>query len=180
VLFVSPIVITVYAIVTVVRFLDNLIPGLFPGLSVVVILVGITLIGIYSYSWVFQSFLGFIERLIFRTPGLKLIYSSIKDLTVGLAGNKKSFSRPVLVLLNKENNLHKLGFITKQDLSAVDIPDLVSVYFPHSYNFSGELFLVPRENVTLLKNFPPSDAMKFIVSGGITEPGNAPKTHRKK
>jgi len=169
ILFISPIVITVYAIVSIVRFLDSLIPGLYPGLSVIAIIVGITLIGYYSYSLFFQSLLEFFERLIFRAPGLKFIYTSIKDLTKGFAGNRKSFSRPVLVLLNKENSIYKLGFITKQDLSSVEINDLVAVYFPHSYNFSGELFLVPKENVTLLKNFPPSDAMKFIVSGGITE-----------
>jgi uncharacterized membrane protein len=180
VLFVSPVLITVYAIYAVVTFLDSLIPGLYPGLSVAAIMVGITLIGFYSYSWVFQSFLGVVERVIFRAPGLKFIYTTIKDLTVGLAGNKKSFSRPVLVLVNKDNGLHKLGFITNQDLSSVDIRDLVSVYFPHSYNFSGELYLVPRASVTLLKSFPPSEAMKFIVSGGITVPGNDPRTHRKK
>lgn len=180
VLFVSPVLITIYAIVAIVRFLDNLIPGLYPGLSVAAILVGITLIGVYSYSWLFQSFIGVLEKIIFRAPGLRFIYTTIKDLTVGLAGNKKSFSRPVLVLVNKENSLHKLGFITNQDLSSVEIQDLVSVYFPHSYNFSGELYLVPRENVTLLKSFPPSEAMKFIVSGGITVPGRETKTHKRK
>ena len=168
ILFVSPIVITVYAIYAIVTFLDGLIPGLYPGLSVAVILVGITVIGIYSYSWLFQSFLGFIERLIFRTPGLKLVYSSIKDLLGGLVGSKKAFSQPVLVLMNKESRLHKIGFLTKSDLTDAGIDGLVAVYFPHSYNFSGELFLVPQENVTLLKEFAPANAMKFIVSGGVT------------
>jgi len=45
ILFISPIVITVYAIVSIVSFLDSLIPGLYPGLSVIAIIVGITLIG---------------------------------------------------------------------------------------------------------------------------------------
>ncbi len=44
-------------------------------------------------------------------------------------------------------------------------PDLVAVYCPHSYNFSGELFLVPKENVTFLE-LPSSEVMKFVVSGG--------------
>jgi uncharacterized membrane protein len=168
-LFVSPIVVTVYAMYAVVTFLDSLIPGLYPGLSIVAILVSITVIGFYSYSWLFQSFLGFLERLIFRTPGLKLIYTSIKDLLGGLVGSKKAFNQPVIVLMNKEAGLRKIGFLTKHDLSHAGIDGLVAVYFPHSYNFSGELFLVPMENVTLLKDFAPANAMKFIVSGGVTE-----------
>ena len=74
-----------------------------------------------------------------------------------------------MVLMMKESGIQKLGFITKDDLSQVGINDLVAVYFPHSYNFSGNLYLVPKENITLLKNFPTSDAMKFIISGGVTD-----------
>jgi len=44
--------------------------------------------------------------------------------------------------------------------------DKVSVYFPHSYNFSGEMFIVPKELVRPI-NIPPAEAMKFIVSGGV-------------
>jgi uncharacterized membrane protein len=39
---------------------------------------------------------------------------------------------------------------------------------PHSYNFSGNLFIVPVENVTAI-NAPSTEIMKFIVSGGVTE-----------
>ena len=43
----------------------------------------------------------------------------------------------------------------------------MAVYFPHSYNFSGELFIVPSEHVKKI-DAPPSDVMKFIVSGGVS------------
>jgi uncharacterized membrane protein len=49
---------------------------------------------------------------------------------------------------------------------------MVAVYFPHSYNFSGNLYLVPRENITVLTSFDAADALKFIVSGGVTEIGS--------
>ena len=64
---------------------------------------------------------------------------------------------------------HHEKFITKKDLSEVGIKDLVAVYFPHSYNFSGNLFLVSADNITPLPNFKSADAMKFIVSGGVTD-----------
>ncbi len=168
-LFVSPIFITVYAIYAIIHFFDGLIPGLYPGVSIILVIVGITVIGYFSYNILLQSLLGLIEGIVLKTPGLKIIYSSIKDLLSALVGNKKSFNQPVMVLMSHETKIYKLGFITKEDLSQVGIKDLVAVYFPHSYNFSGNLFLVQRDSITPLPDFKSSDAMKFIVSGGVTD-----------
>ena len=42
------------------------------------------------------------------------------------------------------------------------------VYLPHSYAFSGQLFIVDKKNITTI-NSASSDVMKLIVSGGVTE-----------
>ncbi|MFM9060378.1 MAG: hypothetical protein ACKOQP_01775 [Bacteroidota bacterium] len=42
----------------------------------------------------------------------------------------------------------------------------VAVYFPHSYNFSGNVFVV-RRSQTLPVDAASADFMKFIVSGGV-------------
>ena len=168
-LFVSPVFITIYAIYAIIHFFDSLIPGLYPGVSVILVIVGITIIGYFSYNILMQSLLNLIEAVILKTPGLKIIYSSIKDLLSALVGNKRTFNQPVMVMMNKDSSIYKLGFITKKDLSEVGIKDLVAVYFPHSYNFSGNLFLVSADNITPLPNFKSADAMKFIVSGGVTD-----------
>jgi uncharacterized membrane protein len=52
-------------------------------------------------------------------------------------------------------------------MNIIENEELAAVYFPHSYNFSGELYLVPKERVRYLK-LSPSEVMKFIVSGGVT------------
>jgi len=168
-LVVAPAFVTVYAIVKVVQFLDSLIPGAYPGLGLLVFLVGITAIGYYSSSFLFKQFLDWIEGLFYKAPVTKLIYGSIKDLFGAFVGDKKTFTQPVMVLLFKDAGIQKLGFITQKDLSMIGIKDMVAVYFPHSYNFSGNLYIVPKENITILPDFPAADAMKFIVSGGVTE-----------
>ena len=71
-----------------------------------------------------------------------------------------------MVLVNTISNLEKLGFLTEEDLSNLNEKDKVAVYFPHSYNFSGELFIVPRKHIKPL-DINPAEAMKFIVSGGV-------------
>ena len=101
-----------------------------------------------------------------RTPVVKLVYSSVRDLLNAFVGKEKKFNQPVLVKVNTVSELEKVGFLTQEDLSDLNILDKVAVYFPHSYNFSGELFIVPKELVRPF-HMAPSEAMKFIVSGGI-------------
>ncbi len=167
-LFVSPIVITVYTIVYLIRWLDGLIPGLFPGLGLLIILTTVTMVGLISSIFLFNPVMDFIESIFSRTPFAKVIYNSIKDLFKAFAGNKKSFTQPVMVTFFKDTGIQKLGFITKEDLAEIGISGMSAVYFPHSYNFSGNLYLVPKENITVLDSFEATEALKFIVSGGIT------------
>jgi uncharacterized membrane protein len=66
------------------------------------------------------------------------------------------------------SNLEKMGFITQKEMKEMVFKDKVVVYFPHSYNFSGEMFIVPKEHVIAL-DIPSAEAMKFIVSGGASK-----------
>jgi uncharacterized membrane protein len=91
----------------------------------------------------------------------------VKDLLAAFVGEKRKFNKPVLVTINKENNLHRVGFITQSDLSELGLPDMVVVYFPQSYAFAGDHFVVPKESIKPLNVSGPV-AMKFIVSGGIS------------
>jgi uncharacterized membrane protein len=106
--------------------------------------------------------------LISQAPLIKVIYTSIKDFISAFVGKDRRFTEPVLVKVNRQSDIEKLGFITQKDLSNIGIPQgRVAVYLPHSYNFSGNLFIVPVENVTPL-NAPPAEVMKFIVTAGVT------------
>jgi uncharacterized membrane protein len=102
-----------------------------------------------------------------RIPLVKLIYSSVKDLLAAFVGDKRKFDKPVLVTINKENNLHRIGFITQEDLSELGLKDMVVVYFPQSYAVAGDHFVIPSSSVKPL-NISGPVAMKFIVSGGIS------------
>lgn len=83
-------------------------------------------------------------------------------------GSKKKFTKPVLVLTNPHSNIQELGFITNNDLSEIGIEDKVSVYMPMSFSFAGRMIIVPKQQITPL-NIDGGEAMKFVVSGGITD-----------
>ena len=59
------------------------------------------------------------------------------------------------------------GFVTRDDLSLLGLNDDVAVYLPQSYNFAGNLIIVPRDRVVPIAA-PASVVTALIVSGGIS------------
>ena len=167
-LLVAPAAITIYIFVGIVRFADTIIPGTYPGLGLITILSFILIIGIFSYSLVFKHVLDWMDGMMLKSPLAKMIYSSIKDLFGAFMGEKKMFNQPVMVLFFKETGIYRMGFVTQTDLSEFGMKDMVAVYFPMSYNFSGDLFMVPVENIKPVSGVASADALKFVVSGGVT------------
>ncbi|SRR6056297_17021 len=148
-------------------FLEKYLNLTIPGISLIMVFLLVALLGLAGQSILARPFKKIINRIIEKAPLVKVIYSSLKDLLSAFVGKEKKFNQPVLVKVNLVSDLEKLGFLTQQDLSNLGIEGKkVSVYFPHSYNFSGELFIVPVEHVQKI-DVPPSDVMKFIVSGGV-------------
>lgn len=168
-LVIVPLAVLGYVIYTLFIFLDQLIPFEIPGLGILSLLVFITLMGFLGSTIVAQPFKWWFEELLKRVPPLKTMYHTVADLIAALVGNKKRFDKPVMVKVSESSNLYKLGFLTQEDLSHLGIDEnLVAVYFPHSYNFSGNLFIVPKSRVQPLNN-KSVEVMKFIVSGGVVE-----------
>ncbi len=167
-LLVAPAALTIYILVAVVQFADSIIPGTYPGLGLIIILSFILFVGIFSYSLVFSHILDWLDGLMMKAPLTKMIYSSIKDLFGAFMGEKKMFNQPVMVLFFKETGIYRMGFVTQTDLSDLGLKNMVAVYIPMSYNFAGDLFLVPAENIKPISGIASSDALKFVVSGGVT------------
>lgn len=168
-LLIAPLSITIFVLYKLLGFVDGLIPMNIPGLGLLIIIGSITLIG-FAGSIVIKRPITFIfTNVIERIPLLKILYTSINDLLSAFVGQKKKFTEPVMVMLSKESDIRKLGFITEKDLSNIGIDNqFVAVYLPHSYNFSGNMFIVPAANVIPV-DANPAEFMKFIVSGGVTK-----------
>ncbi|MCB0600539.1 MAG: DUF502 domain-containing protein [Saprospiraceae bacterium] len=173
--FIAPLAITGYIIYMVFdvtdQFSRDLISRFFdvhiPGAGVLTMILFLVLIGYLGQTIVARPLINLVQNFISRTPILRDIYSALKDFIAAFVGKERKFNIPVLVLVNPVTQLEKLGFLTEQDLSVLELKDKVAVYFPHSYNFSGELFIVPREQVRVL-DLPAGEVMKFVVSGGVS------------
>lgn len=169
-LLVVPLALTIYIIVISIRWLDGLIELNIPGLGFLIILGSITVFGYLGSSFLIQPILKFFEGIIIRVPLVRIIYTSFKDLVSAFVGDQKKFQQPVMVDLIPDGSIKRVGFITQQDMTSLGAPGFVAVYFPHSYNISGNLLLMPSEQVKSL-TLSSTDVMKFVVSGGVSEIG---------
>jgi len=180
-LFTVPFIVTFYVLIEGIIWIDNLlpfkvpvkIPGIdsfyLPGLGILIIFSVVTFIGYFGSQFVANPFFRFVERILEKTPLLKLIYSSVKDLIEAFVGEKKRFNQPVLVMVNKESSIQRIGFITQNDLTHLGLgKEKMAVYFPFSYGFNGQLFIVPADNIEKL-DASGTEMMKFIISGGVTD-----------
>lgn len=174
-LIVSPIAITAYVVFMIFTYVDGLlidwltkiIGFKIPGLGIILIFIFLTLLGLIARTIIARPFKILFQRILNKAPLVKTIYVSLNDLFSAFVGKERKFNIPVLVLINKENDIWKMGFMTQKSMTEFGMEKMVPVYFPHSYNFSGELYIVPESSVKRL-DVPPAEVMKFIVSGGIT------------
>lgn len=176
-LLLAPAFVTIYAIFYIFNSIDSTIEKFFravfnfyyPGVGIVVMFFVIALIGFIGSLVVMQPLLHIVDLVMEKTPVVKDIYSSLKDFFGAFISNKKKFDKPVMFEEGKNTGVYRLGFITQEDLREFNIKDKVAVYAPWSYNLSGTLYLVNRDQIQPLNDVGAGDVMKFIVSGGVTQ-----------
>lgn len=181
----APIALTIYAVTVLFNFVDGILPSLiqkifphwigtgpegesrFPGLGFVLVILIVIMVGYISSSYIISRLVDLFDKILERTPGIKLIYSTIKDFFEAFAGNKRKFDKAVLVSIESPE-VWQIGFITQQELQEFGLQEHVAVYVPQSFALTGRLYFVKRDRVKLLTDISSTDAMKFAISGGVT------------
>jgi uncharacterized membrane protein len=161
-----PLAFSVYVIYSVVSTVDSIIDLGFPGSGFLVAIVGIAFIGLLVTSFITEPIYNYFDKLLNRMPIFKLMYSSVRDLLEAFVGEDKKFNEPVLVEISE--GIKQVGFLTQNNLSSIGLDDEVAVYFPFSYSIAGKVVIVNKSRVSPLR-MKAADAMKFVVSGGVSE-----------
>jgi uncharacterized membrane protein len=182
----APIAITIYAVTALFNWIDNILPSLIgyftpdllgvdangnpkkiPGLGFILVTLIVILVGYISSSFIVSKLVDLFDKILERTPGIKLLYSTVKDFFEAFAGNKRKFDKAVLVSV-ESTDVWQIGFITQQEVHEFGLQDYVAVYVPQSYAFAGRLYFVKKDRVRLLTDISSAEAMKFAISGGVT------------
>lgn len=177
-LYIVPVVVTLYVTITAVKYIDELISSIpyisehleargIPGLGLLTIVVLICIAGWIMPILLSTPIAGLMHRVLNTTPLVGIVYSSVKDLMSAFVGKKKKFGQPVLVNMDDSGILHRMGFVMQEEMAKMGAEGMVAVYLPSSYGLLGDLIVVPRSKVKKLDDSS-ADVMKFIVSGGVT------------
>lgn len=167
----TPVAATLWILWRIFLLVDELLPlpdTVAPGIGFLLVLLLVTVIGALTSNFISAQVLALSDRIFARLPFVKLVYTSIKDLTEAFVGQKKKFDRPVLLTVGTD--IEVIGFVTREDLSEFGASDRIAVYVPQSYNFAANLLIVPKERVRVIDK-PSSEVMAFVVSGGLTAGG---------
>lgn len=177
ILTIVPIILVIYVIYKTFLFLDGLLGNTLrpyfkddyiPGIGLLTTIILITLLGGLSTKLITGKIIKIIDVLLERIPVVKTIYSVIKDTVQSFLGEKKSFSKVALVFI-PGTEMRSMGFITSEQLEDFYSPlkGHVAVYVPQTFQVAGFTFLIPKQQVEII-DVKPEDAMKFILSGGMT------------
>ncbi len=183
-----PIAVTIWVIIAIFNFIDGILPNLIntvvpgsikrdafgnlkdipAGVGFAVAILLVVFIGWLSSLFFVGRVMQWIDKALEHTPGIKYIYSPVKDFLEAFAGNKKKFDKPVLASVD-DTDVWRIGFITQNDMTDFGLADHVSVYVPLAYAVTGTTYIVPKNRIRILENVSAADAMKFAVTGGVTD-----------
>jgi len=151
-----------------------------PGMGLVSGLVLIALIGLLSHVLVFQKIFNLGDAIFNRLPLVKTIYTAIKDFIGYLSPEKGNEMGKVVLVQLPGQSFQLIGFVTREQFA--DLPftptaeDPVAVYMPMSYQIGGYTMFLPRSALTPL-NISFEAAMRLVLTGGVTKPGENPQPH---
>jgi uncharacterized membrane protein len=144
-----------------------------PGLGVVVMLSVLLLTGVFAANIFGQWWLKQWDRLLYRIPLVKSIYSSVKQVSDTLfSSNGNAFREAVLVQYPRAGSW-TIAFVTGRPGGEVAShlgPEYVSVYVPTTPNpTSGFFLMMPRAEVHEL-HMSVDEALKYVISMGVVAP----------
>lgn len=186
ILILAPITITIWAITAAFNFIDGILPnfvhGIFPtlmedktgnirripGVGFILVILFVLFIGYISSSFVFSRLVVAFDKLLEKTPGIKFIYSTLKDFFEAFAGEKKKFTNNVLANVD-DNDVWRVGFVTQEDMEEFGLKEYVAVYIPMAYSVAGNVYVIPKNRIRPITNISATQTMKFAVSGGVTQ-----------
>ena len=177
VLTIVPIILVVYVVYKSFMFLDGILGNVLkpylkedyiPGIGLLATLALITILGWMSTKFLTGTVIRLLDWLLENIPIVKTIYSVIKDTFQSFLGEKKSFSKVALITI-PGTDIKSIGFITTEDLENFYDPlkDYCAVYIQQTFQIAGLTLLIPKDQIEVI-DVKAEDAMKFILSGGMT------------
>ncbi len=183
----APIGITIWLSLQIVEIIDNSVTGLvpdrfhpenylpvgIPGIGVLILLIGLTLIGFVTANFLGRTLLGFGERFVDRMPVVRSIYGALKQIFETVLAQSSTSFREVVLVEYPRKGVWALAFVTSTTRGEVQNlveDEVVNVFLPTTPNpTSGFLLFVPRRDLVVL-HMTVEEGIKMVISGGLVTP----------
>jgi len=185
---VAPVVITLYLIWTVVKFIDTrvvpLVPAIYnpstylgqdiPGFGVVIFLIVTAIIGSLAKGIFGRQIIRIWENLIGRTPVVSSVYSGLKQIVETVLSQSSSNFQQACMIEYPRKGIWAIAFVSTSSsgevLKKTGESEMLSVFLPTTPNpTSGFLLFVPRSDVVIL-SMSVEEAAKLVISAGLVVP----------
>lgn len=141
-----------------------------PGLGLVVLIILITLTGIFAKHYIGKKLISFGEMILVKIPVLNGIYNTTKQIMESFSNKEKSAFRKVVLIEYPRPGIYSPGFLTgetPEEAIGKTGKRLVNVFVPTSPNpTTGYLVFVPLEDVIML-DMTIEDGFKLLLSAGV-------------
>ena len=146
----------------------------FFGTELIIAVILILLIGLLASNFFGKKFLKLGELVLAKIPVIKTVYQGVKHLTIGVLGDKRLFSKVVLLeFLIK--GLSFIGFVTGVDTQLIQNrggKKMLNIFIPTTPNPTSGYFCVAAEEEVTYLDISVDEAFKLIISAGYS--GDAP------
>ncbi len=187
ILVLAPISITVYIAWLLISFIDTnvfaLIPPVYnpetylpfsiPGIGVILMFVGVTLVGALTAGYLGRVLLRLSEGLLNRMPIVRGVYGAVKQIVETVLSSKSAAFREVVLVEYPRQGCWTIGFLTGRTIEPIGNAAgarMVNVFVPATPNpTSGFLLFVPESDVRRL-SMSVEEGIKLVISVGIVAP----------
>ena len=142
----------------------------FFGIELVIAVVLILLIGLLANNFFGKKFLKLGELVLAKIPVIKTVYQGVKHLTIGVLGEKRMFSKVVLLEFPIKG-LSFIGFVTGEDTQLIHNRDgkkMLNIFIPTTPNPTSGYFCIAAEEKVTYLDISVDEAFKLIISAGYS------------
>jgi uncharacterized membrane protein len=156
---------------------DNYLPVHVPGFGVVILAVGITVLGFLAANIAGRTLLGVGEAMLDRTPVVRSVYKSLKQIFETIFREGGTQFRKVGLVEYPAKGQWSIVFISSEPpvviAEALGDEPMISVFLPCTPNpTTGFYFYVPVKDVVEV-GITPNEAAQLVMSAGLIQPTRA-------
>ncbi|WP_104663984.1 DUF502 domain-containing protein [Ensifer adhaerens] len=159
---------------------DTYSPVAIPGFGLLIAIFVITFVGFMTANLVGRSIVNFAESLLNRTPLVRTIYKSTKQIFQTVLQEQSSSFKKAGLIEYPSPGIWSLVFIATDVKGEIASKfnergmDMVAVFLPPTpIPTAGFLLFIPRDKIIPLE-MSAEDAAKLLISGGLVTPDQKP------